>query len=76
MWRPEGWDKYKLVKHCPYANGEDCKRLLEHFEAGADAMLEALKKKGAMMTPKQMKLIVPDRKYPYGYLVFIPDEEA
>lgn len=35
--------------------------------------LDSLKKKGVLMTPEQMKLIAPDRQYPYGYLVFIPD---
>jgi hypothetical protein len=45
------------------------------FEAGADAMLEALKGKGAWMTPEQMKLLAPDRKYPYGHIVFIPEDK-
>lgn len=49
------------------------------YEAGADAMLEALKAGsmkagGTLMTPEQMKLIVPDREYPYGWLVFIPED--
>jgi hypothetical protein len=44
------------------------------FEAGADAMLKALKEKGAWMTPEQMKILAPDRKYPYGWLVFIPED--
>ena len=45
------------------------------YEAGADAMLEALKKKGAWMTPEQMKLLAPDRKYPFGWIVFIPEDK-
>lgn len=60
-WRPKEWSK-----------GEG--QLADVFEAGADAMLEALKEKGAWMTPEQMKLLAPDRKYPYGWLVFIPED--
>jgi len=62
-WRPEGWK-----------NPHQGLPTDEIFEAGADALLKALKKKGAWMTPEQMKLLAPDRKYPYGYLVFIPEE--
>jgi len=66
-WRPEGWEN-------PHSNlGPGFDLAYTAFEAGAEAMLEALKKKGALMTPEQMKLIAPDRQYPYGYLVFIPD---
>ena len=66
-WRPEGWEN----PHSNLGPGFD----LAHtaFEAGADAMLEALKKKGAWMTPEQLTLLAPDRQYPYGYLVFIPE---
>ena len=46
------------------------------LEAGADLIIEALKEKGALMTPEQMELIAPDRQYPFGHLVFIPVEEA
>lgn len=45
-------------------------------EAGADAMLKALKEKGAWMTPEQMTLLAPDRQYPYGYIVFIPETKV
>lgn len=61
-WRPEGWKN----PHTDLASAT--------FEAGADAILEALKEKGVFMTPQQMKVLAPERKYPYGYLVFIPDE--
>jgi len=61
-WRPEGWEQIKVKE------GE----LL--FEAGADAMVEALKQKGAWMTPEQMRILAPDRKYPYGWIVFIPED--
>lgn len=45
------------------------------FEAGADAILEVLQEKSSLMAPEQIKLIAPDRKYPYGWLVFIPEDE-
>lgn len=60
-WRPEGWKKGDLLSKSP-----------DIFEAGADAMLEALKEKGAWMTPEQMELLAPERNYPYGWIVFIP----
>ncbi len=84
MWRPKEavWIKVKR-EHC----GEgilaeaDCKhcpttpmKCDTSFEAGADAMLEALKEKSPLMTPGQMKLMAPDRQYPYGWLVFIEEE--
>ena len=47
----------------------------DNFEAGADALLDALKSKGSFMNPEQMKLIAPDRKYPYGWLVFIEESK-
>jgi hypothetical protein len=87
-WRPEGWkNPYSstiVIEGCK-ATGElsssqggfvsstsEQERMA--FEAGADAMLEGLKQKGAWMTPEQMKVLAPDRKYPYGYLVFIPGD--
>lgn len=68
-WRPDNWHEYNRTIWNAY-NLPD-----EVFEAGANAMLEALKKKGTLMTPEQMKLIAPDREYPFGYLVFIPDDD-
>jgi hypothetical protein len=63
-WRPEGW---KNPCRSP--------QVFAAFEDGADAMLEILKGKGAWMTPEQMRVLAPERKYPYGHLVFIPEEE-
>lgn len=78
-WRPEGWKNpnEKNVLEAAYLSAEMNTALIakQQFEAGADAMLGALKEKGAWMTPEQMKLLAPDRKYPYGYLVFIPDQK-
>ena len=66
MYRPDDWKDNKPFFHISRSK-EYC------YEAGADAILEALKKNGAIMTSDQMRLLAPDRKYPYGYLVFIPD---
>jgi hypothetical protein len=63
-WRPEGWN-----------NPHSVALQFDAFEAGADAILKALKEKGAWMTPEQMKLLAPDCKYPFGYIVFIPEEK-
>jgi hypothetical protein len=73
-WRPEGWDSSKAPSTQFEADSAH-EMLQKVFEAGADAMLEALKSKGAWMTPEQMKLLAPDRKYPFGWLVFIPEKE-
>ena len=73
-YRPDGWETLKptsKVLHC--LNPEAC--VGSAYEAGASAMLEGLIERGAYMTPEQMKLLEPDRKYPYGYLVFIPEGE-
>ena len=69
-WRPKGWQN-------PYKNTTKhfVKIACDAFERGADAMLKALKEKGAWMTPEQMNLLAPDRQYPYGHIVFIPAEE-
>ena len=40
-WRPEGWDKKQPDARCSLAN-VNCIPKLTSFEAGADAMLEAL----------------------------------
>lgn len=77
-WRPDGWNVNRITERLYLPcdeNGRTRTEMVEGLvEAGADAMLEALKEKGVLMTPEQMKLIAPDRKYPYGWLVFIPDE--
>jgi hypothetical protein len=77
-WRPEGWDSQKIIREAPsdsFDADSAVGMLVKVFEAGAESMLEALKKKGAWMTPEQMKLLAPDRQYPFGYIVFIPDDK-
>jgi len=87
-WRPEGWNNPHhstiIIEGCK-ATGEisvaggfiasTSQQEEAAFEAGADAMLKGLKEKGAWMTPDQMRLLAPDRKYPFGWLVFIPEDK-
>ena len=76
-WRPEGWDNPHFD-----VNG------YIQFEAGADAMLEALKKQpkalrsggvtytGYAQTPELAHAIIERaRAEPVGTWIFIPDEE-
>ncbi len=83
MWRPdrENWERARdvMAKQCandPLFYSTPVEQVYSGiFEAGADAMLGELKKQGSIMTPEQLKLIAPDRKFPYGWLVFIPEEK-
>jgi hypothetical protein len=78
-WRPEEWPIHHYKEEWMSPTNDIKLQARTHdlaFEAGADAILEALKKKSAWMTPEQMRLIAPDRKYPYGYLVFIPEDKG
>ena len=61
MWRPEDWEKNK-PSHMTI--GANCA-----YEAGADAILEALKRIGS----KVDELESLDRK---GWRVFIPDDKG
>ncbi len=74
MYRPEGWDAHQLlidaIRTIP-AREWTRERILE---SGADAMLEGLKKDSPIMSAEQMALFVPERKYPNGWLVFIPED--
>ena len=71
--RPEGWNK--LVKDLKFMNmprtAEGLKNVERVYEAGADAMLEGLKKEGE---PQHLNCddACSKRK---GYLVFIPEEK-
>ena len=71
-WRPENWENLytRFSEVDPVA--PLCR---EAYESGADAMLKALKEKGSYMTPEQMRLMAPERQHPYGWLVFIPEDE-
>jgi hypothetical protein len=92
MWRPENWENHYSEKYfreyLPFAkNGTkspydkewwmwDCEIA---FEAGADAMLEALKKNGIKIeqtypsvNPLPFTIAIP---FGIHWLVFIPDNE-
>ncbi len=62
--RPEGWEE--LGEHP--CSGDGCLQCRDYAnkEAGADAMLEGLKKSGEFMEA--------DGRDPACYLVFIPEE--
>ncbi len=61
-WRPEGWDKSKFLDtRIEKLNGYD--RTL--CEAGADAMLEALRKQS-----KRKVWNIPKGKLRYSYFIF------
>lgn len=74
MWRPEGWEN-PYIDPSTKPEGSFITTFHHIYEAGADAMLEALKNKSPILTSEQMKLIAPDRKFRYGWLVFIPDDK-
>ena len=65
MWRPEGWDRVKVAM----SGLSDVDIGL--IEAGADAMLEALKEKGIHLPEG-----TPWQQGKAGWLIFIPEEEA
>jgi len=78
-WRPENWwSPYGWKDWHDWEAQGATKPITVHkaeaYEEGANAMLEALKSKASYMTPQQMRLLAPDRQYPYGHLIFIPDE--
>lgn len=90
MWRPENWenpyleaqvvDRERLVFRLPddgiYIEGKGKEIGTNAFEAGADAMLEALRKKHGVRITEATKMVTqPIFEQGNGYLVFIPDEE-
>jgi len=87
MWRPEGWDNpYKQDTPEHWSDNYEVIQSKEWhiFEAGADAMLGALRKKGMPISYwRQWEDIASDTRYiaytpaigeQIGTLVFIPDE--
>ncbi len=44
MWRPKDWKNPHIGNCCPEGGCETCE--IDAYEAGADAMLEALRKQG------------------------------
>ncbi len=81
MYRPKDWERIKNEVQDSFAYTDDADVVrypdMEIFEAGADAMLEALKKSEGRhrILPQDNDCL--SNLYPeqIGYLVFIPDEE-
>ena len=87
-WRPQGWSypvkntegQTVYLKVCNCLVGQIADDYAT-FEAGADAMLEALKKKGTKVEDAEdgFSVRLPDIKFLHGIkrgtLVFIPDDE-
>lgn len=76
MYRPEGWKNphnvHDVVQYMPQPKTARIER--EAFEAGADAMLEGLKKEGQptdRCNGRVSKALLKKK----GYLVFIPEEK-
>lgn len=83
MWRPLGWnneyeDNYNSLKIGGYTDHTALKHIRlksKIFEAGADAMLEALREMGKEATRKTSGDLLSDIvKLEAGRLVFIPDD--
>ncbi|KKN54541.1 hypothetical protein LCGC14_0591330 [marine sediment metagenome] len=75
MWRPKDWERHILLaldeikEGKPVSNDE-----IDIYEAGANAMLEALKETGKHtdgLAPTLSINVLPEQK---GWLVFIPEE--
>lgn len=82
-WRPEGWEEIKgtVTKHHAYLqtmNDRIC--FTAGFEAGAAAMLEALKVSEVHLYINNQNVVsinFSKTSFPCkGWLVFIPDEET
>ena len=81
MWRPKNWDK--IVKSECY-DGDCVYREIDTFEAGADAILEALMKDGwkpedefdqRFLSHRALNDMMTVGEFRKGVWVFIPEEE-
>lgn len=84
MYRPEGWENpyHESYRGYSLVDGKRLPNVMGHsiFEAGADAMLEGLKKDAYAhirneYDPLYEFGIDETEHLPKGYLVFIPEEE-
>ena len=78
MYRPKDWENPHLYFGSPHTEFDEISNgVYKAYEAGADAMLEGLRKygeaMGASMDEVPYELRVGGRK---GYLVFIPEEQS
>jgi hypothetical protein len=74
-WRPEGWDSREIASHVVYDPQDPQMAMLLMIEAGASAMLEALREWGREHSRIPFGE-VEDAEFGHGYCVFIPDEGA
>ncbi len=89
MWRPDKWDN-PFHKTADYGHGKQSwneEPEFTAFEAGADAMLEALKKKkdtvrlkfdGTSRIPAHgdyPEIIIEGKPYDKGWMVYVPEED-
>jgi hypothetical protein len=78
MRRPNNW-REKREEYYVYgellADGTYEDDYTAGFEAGADAMLEALTVGSFLIAPDTESLVIPVKKGTRGRLLFIPDEE-
>ncbi len=63
MWRPEGWDELEAERTERIASKNNMPlgpslAMMQSFEAGADAILEALRKMGSHFIPDEVKDVV------------------
>ncbi len=77
-WRPEGWPNYllKAVREMPHLAGRPISHAV--LEAGADAMIEALRKQQRLRRlPKTIKgyLVAQGEGRDEGTLIYIPDDD-
>jgi hypothetical protein len=76
-WRPEGWDNLKISEEAERKKGYELTDV-ELVEAGADAMLEALrnsKERRRVDTNITLDCLPPISYSIRGYEVFIPDDK-
>ena len=82
MYRPKNWLKTKrdIIAEAPLRAKANEENVVDLYEAGADAMLEALKEE-AVECPANKEpfdfcgMTVHNSKSRRGWLVFIPEEE-
>ena len=72
-WRPEGWKK-PVIASSGLRSGKMQSLIGQTYEAGADAMLEALRKQPRV---KYQNYAIPNPNFPFPATYYlIPDDEA
>jgi hypothetical protein len=71
-WRPDNWTQIRQTILNKFGRNDFNEPVIE---LAAQALLDEITKNRQLITPEQMKLMVPDRGFPYGWLVFIPADD-